>query len=463
MGLERHRPHASVRVAARRAPAEVERPDRLVDGGVDDGQSASADHPRGHMPPVGRHEHVVHRSQGRDRLDDLALLQVHDIHATAILYDRDVDLPAIVADGDVVRPSRERNPVRDRHDVRRHDLQRAVDLVAEVEDAPVRLRRDTVRLRDPLDDLHDLVRGRVDDVHVVAGRVRLDDSHIARLGCRGGSCDDRKRESQCEEARDDQRESRMNMGREKVFHRNLRGSRQSGFKVRWGAHGGPYSAAKRRRDRRGVSTRHDLRHRIRPRSDPGGARPVRPRPHPGGPGGHRGPGRSPPERHPHAGRSGIGPVQPCDRDRWLDARARPGAPQDRPRVGDRGLGAHRSPWRQVRAHARPLPHLRVPLPLSHDHRRRAGLHARVPRARRAGRGAGFEVSDAALLRLDSRGDGHPDGHHHQPGRARRGDEARVRRPGHVLDHPAGVDQSGRGSALSVHCGAGAAAAPLPAP
>ena len=66
------------------------------------------------------------------------------------------------------------------------------------------------------------------------------------------------------------------------------------------------------------------------------------------------------------------------------------------------------------------------------------FHARVPRARRAGRGAGLEVSDAALLRLDSRGDGHPYGDHHQPGRARRGDEARLRRARHVLDHPLGL-------------------------
>ena len=59
------------------------------------------------------------------------------------LDDRDVHLPPIVADRDVVRPSRERDPARDLHDVRRHDFERAVDLVAEVEGAPVRRRAAT--------------------------------------------------------------------------------------------------------------------------------------------------------------------------------------------------------------------------------------------------------------------------------------------------------------------------------
>src|SRR5207249_11593367 len=51
------------------------------------------------------------------------------------------------------------------------DVERAVGFVADVDALPVRREIDSVRRLDAVDDLHDLVGGRVDDVEVDAGAV----------------------------------------------------------------------------------------------------------------------------------------------------------------------------------------------------------------------------------------------------------------------------------------------------
>ena len=100
---------------------------------------------------------------------------VDDIDAAFRRLNRDIQALPVLADRDVVRMPGQRNLLRDSQRLRIDDVERRRRLVAEIQPAPVR------RCGHAMDDFgvgnlaDDLVGGRVDQVHAVAGGIGLDD------------------------------------------------------------------------------------------------------------------------------------------------------------------------------------------------------------------------------------------------------------------------------------------------
>src|SRR5206468_58156 len=101
---------------------------------------------------------------------------VDDIDGARRLGDTDEHPPPVLANRDVVRVAAQRNLL-DHLEARGiDDVQRAVGLVAEIYPSAIRRSRNTVADFYAADLTDDPIRRGVDQVHVVAGRVRLDDA-----------------------------------------------------------------------------------------------------------------------------------------------------------------------------------------------------------------------------------------------------------------------------------------------
>src|SRR5438876_2855378 len=90
--------------------------------------------------------------------------------------DRDIDPFPIGSDIDKVGVPAQRNSFSLLKSLSVVNDERLVRLFADVDFAVVRSYRNPVRRLDPLDLSHHLVRGGIDDVDVLSGGVRLDDS-----------------------------------------------------------------------------------------------------------------------------------------------------------------------------------------------------------------------------------------------------------------------------------------------
>ena len=149
------------------------------------------------MSAVRSDEDVVHASEGRNPADATTLTGVDNVHEGASTHDGHVHFGAVGRDRDVVGASGQWDLGHDAERGRGHDVERVVHFVAEVVLAPVRMARDTMWNLYARDHVDDFVGRRVDDVDVVAGRVRLDDPNGSLLGAERSHQD---QEPQCQHA-----------------------------------------------------------------------------------------------------------------------------------------------------------------------------------------------------------------------------------------------------------------------
>ncbi len=169
------------------AQIEVDDPDRLFGLRIDNRDVFPGDRPRNDKAAVRGDVGVVHRTVYRDAFDSLQRRGIDDIDSARRFPNRNIDVPSIMSDRDVVRMAAESDSCRDPQRLAVDNVQCAVGFIADVDAASVGSGCGAMAHFNSRDFSDDFIRDGVDDVHAVTRGVGLDDSYLAgRRGASGG-------------------------------------------------------------------------------------------------------------------------------------------------------------------------------------------------------------------------------------------------------------------------------------
>ena len=171
------------------AATELHRPNYVVGLGVDNTDDAGCQGAGNDIFAVGSHVNVVHRALHRNALHLRESDGIDDIDRAGGLCDAYVHAPAILGDIEVIGPAAQRNPLSHLQGTRIDQVQSFSGLLRDVDTASIGSDDNAVGNFDIVDDPDHAVRARVDDVHAVSRRVRLDYSGLVvccycHEGCR---------------------------------------------------------------------------------------------------------------------------------------------------------------------------------------------------------------------------------------------------------------------------------------
>ncbi len=161
--------------------AQREGPRQLIAAGFDHVDRVRRDRPGYHILAVRCHIHVVDRTLHWDALNLGERCRVDHIHRARAFRDPHIHARAVLGDSDIIRAAAQRNPLGHLERLRVDHIQRVQRFIGDVDTPPIRSNRHSMRNLDILDGSYHLVRGGVDHMNVVPGRVGLQNPSPVRM------------------------------------------------------------------------------------------------------------------------------------------------------------------------------------------------------------------------------------------------------------------------------------------